>query len=96
MYKDKLDGMLSAEDYLLFRQSLSQEEQRLSGLIADTSRQAESCRSQAFSGRQSAAIEQYLRFDRLDRTAADEFIDCVEIGMTNENGLREVHIRWKL
>ncbi|NLT08307.1 MAG: recombinase family protein [Ruminococcus sp.] len=96
MYKDKLDGTLSAEDYLLFRQNLSREEQRLSGLIADTSRQAENCRSQAFSGKQSAAIEQYIRFDKLDRTVADEFIDCVEIGMADENGLREVHIRWKL
>ena len=45
---------------------------------------------------QKALIEQYTHFDTLDRTVADEFIDCIEIGMTDETGQREIHIQWKI
>ena len=96
MYKDKLDGTLSDEDYFLFRKSLSQEEQALSVLIEDTVRQIELCRSEASPIGKSDVIEKYIPLNKLDRTAADEFIDCIEIGLADKNGLREVHIRWKL
>lgn len=97
MYKDKLDGVISDEDYSLFRQNLSDEERELSARIADTSKRIEECceRIRNTEGQRSI-IEKYTHFDKLDRNIADEFIDYVEIGESSENGEREIHIHWKL
>ncbi|MBR4628572.1 MAG: recombinase family protein [Ruminococcus sp.] len=97
MYKDKLDGIVSDEDYALFRQSLSAEEERLSEQIAEVNQQIADCRKrQENTDGQKALIERYTHFDTLDRTVADEFIELVEVGMPDENGQREIHIHWKI
>ena len=97
MYKDKLDGAVSDEDYALFRQSLSDEETSLLEQIAEVKGQIEDCRKRCDSAEsQRALIKKYTHFDKLDRTVADEFIDFVEIGMTAESGEREIHIHWKI
>ena len=97
MYKDKLDGMISDADYTLFRQSLAGEEQALTRRIDEIQQQiAETRERMENAAGQKALIERYTHFDTLDRTVADEFIDCIEIGMTDENGEREIHIHWKI
>ena len=95
MYKDKLDGIITDEDYALFRQSLTCEEQELSARIANMTQQLNEYREQG-GDEQKAMIEKYTRFDILDRTTVNEFIDFVEIGMTNDNSEREIHIHWKI
>ena len=97
MYKDKLDGSLSDEDYALFRETLTAEEQTISGQmdavrqqIQDSQKRLENAESQ------KTLIQKYTHFDHLDRSIADEFIDMIEIGMVSETGEREVHIYWKL
>ncbi len=97
MYKDKLDGVISDEDYALFRKSLSDEEQKLSEQITQVTCQIEDCRKrQENIEGQKALIEKYTHFDKLDRNIADEFIELVEIGMTNDKDEREIHIHWKI
>ncbi len=97
MYKDKLDGMISDEDYALFRQNLADEEQELSVRIDDINEQISTCKERIRNTEeQRAVIEKYTHFDKLDRTVADEFIDYIEIGMADENGIREIHIQWKI
>ena len=97
MYKDKLDGIISDEDYALFRQALTEEEQELSVRIADITQKLADCRERIRNtSEQRAIIDKYTHFDKLDRTVADEFIDLIEIGMTGENGERVGHIHWKI
>ncbi|MBQ9907226.1 MAG: recombinase family protein [Oscillospiraceae bacterium] len=97
MYKDKLDGILSDADYALFRQNLADEEHALTQRIAEVRQQITETRERMEnSAGQKALIEQYTHFDTLDRTVADEFIDRVEIGMTDDSGEREIHIHWKI
>ena len=97
MYKDKLDGIISAEDYALFRQSLSAEEEALSVQIAEVTGQIENCRKRRENAEsQAALIRKYTHITQLDRSVADEFIDFVEIGKPNDIGEREIHIHWKL
>ena len=97
MYKDKLDGMIPEADYALFRQSFSNEEQMLSQRIDEIQKQIKATRTRMENtAGQKALIEQYTHFDVLDRTIADEFIDYVEIGMSDENSVREIHIHWKI
>lgn len=97
MYKDRLDGAVSDEDYALFRQSLSDEEQKLSEQTGEVLCQIEyCCLSQENTEGQKAIIEKYSCFDKLDRSITDEFIELVEVGMPDENSEREIHIHWKL
>lgn len=97
MYKDKLDGIISDQDYALFRNSLCDEEQEITERIEEADYQIAKCRERIKNTEgQRAVIEKYTHFDKLDRMIADEFIDYIEIGMTDENGIREIHIHWKL
>lgn len=97
MYKDKADGLISAKDYALFRKNLSDEEKDLSKRIREVKQQIKNTRTRmANAAEQKALIEKYTHFDTLDRTIADEFIDYIEIGMTDDTGEREIHIHWKL
>lgn len=97
MYKDKLDGLISASDFTLFRENFSQEEAELSEHIDKLEKQLETCRSQQESSDiRSALIEKFMNFTELTRTVADEFIDHIEIGQTDESGQREIHIFWKI
>ena len=97
MYKDKLDGLISNEDYILFRQSLNNEEHEISEHINSINQQIAECRERKKNTEdQKAVIDKYTHFDKLDRTVADEFIDYIEIGTLNDNGERQIHIHWKL
>ncbi len=97
MYKDKLDGIISDQDFALFRNSLCDEEQEITERIEKAGRQIAECHERIENTEgQRAVIEKYTHFDKLDRMIADEFIDYIEIGMTDENGIREIHIHWKL
>lgn len=97
MYKDKLDGFLSDEEYIIFREKLKNEEQEIAEQ-ADSIRQqlAEYHKQSENAESQKALIQNYLHFEHLDRSITEEFIDTITVGMTNENGEREIHIYWKL
>lgn len=97
MYKDKLDGTISAADYSLFRDSLTAEEHETADRIKAAQKQITDCRERMKNAKsQKALIEQYSHFERLDRSVADEFIDYIEIGLPEDDGQREIHIHWKL
>ena len=97
MYKDKLDGLISDGDYKLFRQKLTDEEQAICVRINDIAVQINECRQRVKDDKEKwTVIEQYTHFDKLDRTIAEEFIDCVKIGMPDDKGNREIHIYWKI
>ena len=96
-YKDRLDGVISDEEYSVFRQSLSDEEHELSKQIDELTERLTSCKGHIMSNaEQKSLIEKFTRFEKLDRITADEFIDCIEIGMTNDDGFRDIHIHWRL
>ena len=95
MYRDRLDGVISEEDYSLFRRSLSEEEKALAERAERISRQAEECRRRNDSAEEKS-VDSFTHFDVLTRSIADEFIDYIEIGMKDEKGGREIHIYWKV
>lgn len=96
MYKDKLDGAISDEDYALFRKSLSDEEEKLTEQISEIRQQIEDChKRQENAESRKALIEKYTRFYALDRSIAEEFIDFIEVGAVQENSEREINIHWK-
>lgn len=97
MYKDKLDEIISDEDYSLFRKSLSDEEEKLTEQIEEVGRQIDECRQrQENADGQRALIEKYTHFDKLDRSIADEFIEYIEIGEISDTDERDILIHWKI
>ena len=97
MYKDKLDGAVTDDEYRLFRTALENEEHDIAERISDTLRRIEECREKISNVQsQKAVIGKYTHFDKLDRTIADEFIELIEIGLPDENNCREIHIHWKI
>ncbi len=97
MYKDRLDGIISEADFILFRESLSAEEQDINSRLAENKKHINECRiHQENAGNQRAIIEKYTHFTALDRSIADEFIDFIEVGEVHENGGRTINIHWKL
>ncbi|MBP3761673.1 MAG: recombinase family protein [Ruminococcus sp.] len=97
MYKDKLDGIISDEEYILFRENLNSEEQEISRRITEINLQIKEYAERMENAEsQKLLIEKYTHFEKLDRSIADEFIELVEIGTVQEDGGREIHIHWKL
>jgi hypothetical protein len=83
--------------HLIDMQNLSDEEQKLSEQISEVVQRIEECHKRMENDEgQKALIEKYTHFEKLDRSIVDEFIDLVEIGITNDSGEREIHIHWKI
>ena len=97
VYKDKLDGVISAEEYGRFRDSLAAEEQKTAAQIAGVQQQITKTRRYTeHAAERDALIAQYTHFDTLDRITADEFISGITVGMPEESGAREIHVQWKI
>lgn len=96
MYKDKLDGIISADDFKIFRESITREETDIGNSITETKQKLDECYLRVQKSDNQQLIEKYIHFDELNRTVVDEFIDCIEIGQPSENGDREIHIYWKI
>lgn len=97
MYKDKLDGIISADDFLTFKEQFSKDETNNADCIIQTRQKlAEYRLCMQSSENRRTIIEKYTHFIELDRTIVDEFIDYIEVGLTSENGARDIHIYWKI
>lgn len=97
MYKDKLDGLISDKEYLMFRDVLFAEEQDVSQRMEALTKQLGELSTKKINAEhQQAVIEKYTHFTKLDRTIADEFINYIEIGEVSDTGEREIFIHWKI
>lgn len=96
-YKDKLDGLISEQEYAMFRDVLFAENQEISQRMKNLKKQLEELSvKETYAENQQALIEQYMHFTKLDRMIADEFIDFIEIGEVSDTGEREILIHWKI
>ena len=97
MYKDKLDGLISGQEYTLFRDVLLEEEENASNQIMDLQQQLKLLAAKEIHAKaQHAWMETYMHFKKLDRTIAEEWIHYIEIGAVCETGEREILIHWNI
>lgn len=97
MYKDKLDGLISGQEYTLFRDVLLEEEENASNQIMDLQQQLKLLAAKEIHAKaQHAWMETYMYFKKLDRTIAEEWIHYIEIGAVCETGEREILIHWNI
>ncbi len=96
MYTDKLDGIISVEEFTKYRENYQKESQ-------ETEKRIEILKSKlvALSGGEtkmdtSQVLEKYRKIDTLTFEIADEFISKIFIGKLQKSGKREIKIEWKI
>lgn len=93
-YRDRLDGIISENEYNIFHNALISEKHDITLNIDNlTDRIKNLSAEKTDTGK---IIEKYTHFTELDRIIADEFIDYIEIGMVTEKNEREIFIYWKI
>ncbi|MCM1328315.1 MAG: recombinase family protein [Ruminococcus sp.] len=96
LYEDKLDGIISKEQFISFNQKISEEISRLKESMAFIETEKKqyqlSCQD---SKRIEEAIKKYSQIDVLTKEIVDEFIKTVYVGEKVEGQKRKVTIEWK-
>ena len=93
MYFDKLDGKITEDEYIKFREKVNAEKHGISVKIAEIGRySAENDEKPDF----EKLKEKFTHFSSLNRRICDEFVDCIEVGEVDGNGRRELKIHWKI
>lgn len=96
MYTDKLDGVISLEEFTKYRESYQKESE-------ETEKRIEILKSKlvALTGGETKTdttevLEKYRKIDTLTFEIADEFISKIFIGKLQKSGKREIKIEWKI
>lgn len=96
LYEDKLDGIISKDQYLSYSKKITKEIDDLKALSKNLEEQIT-----AFQKEQSEYIDKeeiikkYSQVNKLTREVVDEFIDTIYIG-EKVNSQREIRILWKI
>lgn len=96
MYTDKLDGIITVEEFTKYRENYQKES-------ADIEKRIEILKSKlaALTGGEIKTdtkwvLEKYRKIDTLTFEIADEFISKIFVGKLDESGKREIKIEWKI
>ena len=98
LYEDKLEGIISQEDFIMFREKFSKEigdyKTRLSILEQELSN-IESSKESIIASQN--IFEKYKHIDKLNREIIDEFIDTIWIGKINpETNERDIDVEMNI
>ena len=92
LYEDKLEGIITQEDFLMFREKFSKEIENYKKRIEIINEELENIKSKEENIKTSKNIfEKYRHIDKLTKEIVDEFVDVIKIGKINKNE-REVKI----
>ena len=93
LYIDKLDGVISAEDYKLFFSEFGKDKEKLKNLISSYKKDiCEIDKKLCNETRADTLIWDFKNIDKLDRALVDKLIDFIEIGGTKQD--RKIVIHW--
>ena len=93
IYTDKLDGLITADEYVRYREQFNTELAELGTKLSETEEkltQLEQRRQNAEYCKSLAA--KYTNITELTRQLTEDFVDSIVIGIADENGDREVNI----
>ena len=96
-YRDKLDGVISGEEYLRYKEQFAAEAEELQERLSEVNeklRQLAQRRENVEYGKMLA--EKYSHVTELTRPLTEEFLESVVVGKTDENGEREVTVNLKV
>ena len=97
MYTDKLDGMISAEEYLHYKDKFTAELDQYDEQLDKISKQISEVEAHMHDVKYKAElIEKYTDLSRLTMGIADDFIESVTVGNIKEDGSRDINIEMKI
>lgn len=97
LYTDKLDGIITAEQYESFKNGFESELQKINSDYTEIRNSLKRYEEiQQSDNRRKALIEKYRCITDLTKPIADEFIDTIYIGEINDNNEREITINWRI
>lgn len=97
LYDDKLDGLLSKEQYVSYKLRYENDIYELEKKYSEVEQEKnniETDRKGVFNKKE--IIEKYTHIDKLTREITEEFVDVIYIGEKKQGVDREITIDWKL
>jgi flagellar biosynthesis/type III secretory pathway chaperone len=96
LYKDKLDGVITNEEFADLKRGFMTEQERLKLQKTALLKRLNDLGIKRLENQNKyAVVDKFKNFEVLNRELVNEFIDYIEIGKI-ENGEREIKIHWEL
>ena len=96
MYTDKLDGIITLEEFAVFREQYQNESKEMEKRIGLLKNQLSNYTDNETQIDTKLILEKYRKIDTLTFEIADEFISKIFIGKFQKSGKREIKIEWKI
>lgn len=95
LYEDKLDDIITRDQYILFSEKYNNEIKKLNSECEVL--QSKIIKLQSEDDKKSdykETVKRYSHIEELTRDVVEEFIDCIFVGEKEENGERDIIINW--
>ena len=94
LYEDKLEGIISQNDFILFREKFTNEIEEYKNRVEVINEELNNIKTKEENVKTSKNIfEKYKHIDKLTKEIVDEFIDVVKVGKINkEDNSRDIDI----
>ena len=96
MYTDKLDGIISLEEFKTFREEYQNESKEMEKRIELLKNQLSKYSDNEALIDTKSILERYRKIDTLTFEIANEFISKILVGKIKKDGEREIKIEWKI
>ena len=96
MYTDKLDGIISLQEFTSFREEYQNQTKEMEKRIELLKNQLSKYNDNETPIDTKTILEKYRKIDTLTFEIADEFISRISIGKLQNGGKREIKIEWKV
>jgi hypothetical protein len=96
MYTDKLDGIITVEEFTSFREKYKRETYEFENRINILTAQLNDSSGKKTAQDTKYVLDKYRHIDTLTFEIANEFISKIYIGKIEENGRRNIKIEWKV
>lgn len=96
MYTDKLDGVITLEEFAAFREHYQNESKESEKRIELLKNKLSEYTDAGTPIDTKSVLEKYKKIDMLTFEIADEFISKVFVGKLKKGGKREIKIEWKI
>lgn len=95
MYTDKLDGIITTEQFLTYREKYRTESRQHEKSIELLKTKLDNCNLNPSSFDPKTIIDKYRKIDKLTFQIADEFIEKIIVHKKVNGEKRKIEIKWK-
>ena len=97
LYEDKLENLISKEQYLIFNKKFSEEIEEYKKQLDFFAKQIDALSSEKNDDSyKKSVLEKYKHIENLTRIIADEFVEAIYVSRENKQNKRNITIKWKI